>query len=82
MTEYVTVENLKTEAACRDRARRILEERSRDGLALAIRCLPMPFLEELDVIRVETDDYALDLPLQNFTIPLTESELMTIGWDR
>lgn len=80
MTEFVQVDNLKTVAACRARAQRNLDERSNDGLELSFSCLPFPFLEELDVVRVQTREYALDLRLQTFTIPLGTG-LMSIGWE-
>ena len=81
MTEFVSVDNLKTAAACRSRAERILREKSQDGLELEFSFLPFPLLEELDVVRVATEEYELDVVLKRFTIPLDEG-LMTAGWDR
>lgn len=71
MTEFVEVDSLKTHQACVDRARRVLEEKADDGIDLQFDCLPMPHLEELDVIHVQTDSYALSLPLRTWTLPLT-----------
>jgi hypothetical protein len=81
LTEFITADNLKTRAACRARGERVLREKSQDGLELAFECLPFPLLEELDTVRVRTDEYQLDVVLKRFTIPLDEG-LMSIGWDR
>jgi hypothetical protein len=82
MTEFVSVDGLKTHQACVDRARRILAEKSQDGLDLAFDCLPFPMLEEHDVIRVVTDAYAIDIPLRQFTIPLAPGDAMNVGYSR
>lgn len=81
LTEFVTVENLKTEKACRERAERILDERSRDGMELVFDCLPFPMLEELDVVRVATAEYEVDIRLERFAIPLVPGS-MHVGYDR
>ena len=81
LTEFITADNLKTRAACRARAERVLLEKSRDGLELTFSCLPFPLLEELDTVRVRTEEYQLDVVLKRFSIPLDEG-LMSIGWDR
>lgn len=81
LTEFVTVDNLKTKAACRAHGERVLREKSQDGLELSFSCLPFPLLEELDTVRVRTNEYQLDVVLKRFTIPLDEG-LMSIGWDR
>lgn len=81
MTDYVTVENLKTHKACRERAQHILHSRSQDGLEVGFTALPIPMLEERDTVRIITDEYVLDFPLQRWSLPLT-GELMTVGWVR
>ena len=80
MTEHVTADNLKTDAACRAYAKRILDERSDDGLDLSFTVLPFPMLEELDRVRVQTREYALDVRPARYTIPLTAEGVMEIGY--
>lgn len=82
MTEFLAVDGLKTHQACVDRARRVLAEKSADGLDLAFDCLPFPMLEEHDMVRVITDAYTIDIPLRQFTIPLAPGEPMTVGYTR
>lgn len=82
MTEFVEADALKTNRACQDRADRVLRERSRDGLDLSFDALVFPHLEELDNVRITTADYALDFPLQRWTIPLRAGEPMVVGWTR
>lgn len=82
MTEFLQVDNLKTRAACRARAARVLKERSRDGLSLAFESLPVPMIEEGDTVRVVTAGYSLDFRLSTFTIPLSSDAPMRVGWTR
>ena len=82
MVEFVEADNLKTDKQCRDRAERVLGERSRDGLDLSFECLPFPMLEELDNVRISTADYSLDLPLQRWSLPLRAGAPMVVGWSR
>lgn len=82
MTEFVEADALKTTSDCRQRAARVLAERSRDGLDVSFECLPMPMLEELDNVRISTADFALDFPLQRWTLPLRPGSPMVVGWTR
>lgn len=80
LTMYVDATNLKTDRECRQRAIHLLNHHSMIGLQASFDCLPIPMLEEGDVIRVKTDDIGhITFPLKQFTIPLTSDQGMTIG---
>jgi hypothetical protein len=82
MTEFITLGNLKTQKACEDAAKGILHVKANEGLDLTFDMLPWPHLEEFDVVRVTTSSYAADVPLSQFTIPLTTDQPMTVGYSR
>jgi len=80
MTEFVSVDGLKTTKACKDRAETILAEKQDDGLELEFDCLPFPMLEENDYVRVVTESYVVEMPLKQFTIPLTPGDGGSPNW--
>ncbi len=84
---YLTLEvhaaNLKTAKECRQRAHHLLAHHSMVGVNLSFDCLPIPTLEPHDVIRARTEDgMVLHAPIKQFTIPLTSSSPMSIGYNR
>lgn len=82
MTEFLAVDGLKSHQACVDRARRVLAEKSADGLDLEFDCLPFPMLEENDRVRVVTEAYTIDIPMRSYTIPLAPGEPMRVGYTK
>lgn len=78
MTEFVETE-LKTDSECRERARQILKRSATRGVEASFEALPVPFLEELDMVRLHTDEYDFRFPLRQWTLPLTASESMSVG---
>lgn len=82
MTEFVTQDGLKTQAAVNNVAQDVLASKSNGSLDLSFDALPMPFLEELDYVAVQTNDYTMRIPLRSFTIPLTSDEPMTVGYTK
>ena len=83
LTMEVTVDNLKTEKECMERAHHLLNHHSQVGVDIAFDCLPIPTLEPGDVVRVKvTNGFELHAPLKQFTIPLTSSETLSIGYNK
>lgn len=80
MTEFVAVDGLKTNAACDARASVLLAEKQDEGLELEFDCLPFPMLEENDYVRVVTESYTVEMPLKQFTIPLTPGDGDSPNW--
>lgn len=78
LTEVVDADSLKSDAKCRRRAREILDRLSVEGLTASLTCVPIPHLEEEDMIIVKADGYSLNMPLREWTLPLI-SGAMTIG---
>ncbi len=83
LTLEVTAENLKSEGECKQRAHHLLNHHSMVGVNVAFDCLPIPTLEPNDTIRVKVDGgFELHAPLKQFTIPLTSSDSMSIGYNK
>lgn len=80
LTLVVDVDNLKTEAECRQRGHKLLYHHSRVGLNATFDTLPVPMIEELDYVRCRHhDDFDFVFPIKEATIPLTSDQPMTIG---
>lgn len=74
-------DKLKTVAACKTKAQRLLAQHLLDVISLTVDTLVFPFLEEGDLIRIVTDDGAWPLRMQQWSIPLQPSEDgMAIGY--
>lgn len=86
LTLETSADNLKTDKECRQRAHHLLNHHSQVGVNISFDCLPIPTLEPGDVIRVKTEaggaGFEIHAPLKTFTIPLTSSDPMSIGYNR
>lgn len=86
LTLEVTVDNLKTEKECKNRAMHLLNHHSMIGIDVALDALPIPTLEPGDNVRVKTESggagFEIHSTLKQFTIPLVSSETMSIGYNK
>jgi len=82
LIDFEDATNAKTDADCRERARAILDKRSRQALEASFECLPVPHLEEVDMVRLRSEDFTVEFPLRTFTIPLTPDTPMSVGYNR
>lgn len=82
MTIFFEADGLKTDAACRDKAERLVRAAAFEGVAATFDSLPIPMLEEYDPVTLEMGTYQLEFKLTNFTIPLTADTPMSIGFNR
>lgn len=79
MSIFFEADNLKTNAACAAKAKQLVNAASFEGVEASFECLPVPHLEELDVVTLRTSSYSITFPLKQFTIPLTTDSPMTVG---
>lgn len=82
LTEFIEADNLKTWKDCKEKAQEELAHISHMGVQLEFDALPIPFLEEGDIVTVAVDDWEIDFPLTQFTIPLTSGDSMSLGYTR
>lgn len=79
-TLFVDADNLKTWAECKDRARDELRKHKDSGVTVEFESLPIPFLEEGDMVRATAKSFHYDFPINQFTLPLGASDPMTVGY--
>lgn len=58
---------------------RLLEERLRIALGVDFESLPIPVLEEHDLVAIRTATFTATFRLQRFTLPLTADGTMSVG---
>lgn len=81
LTEFIDAEGLKKDEECERRAHEVLDRLSSAGVNPEFECLPYPFLEEDDRVRLDTSEGALSFGLRRFTLPLTTGPML-IGSNR
>lgn len=82
MTLFHEADTLKTDADCDAKARQLVESRAFQGVAASFDCLPIPHLEDTDVVRLDLTGYTITFPLRQFTIPLTSDATMAVGFNK
>lgn len=77
-----TIENtsIKSIAQARELAERVLRDRLLQEVDVRFDALPIPHIEESDVVRVYTDEFNSAFRLNEFSIPLTTKALMSVGY--
>lgn len=81
MTMFVDTE-LETDSLCRDRAWEVLRRRSHQMVEAELQVLPIPMVEEWDVIRFTTPEWDFEFPLKFWTLPLGPGQAMTLATRR
>ena len=86
LVERVENPHLKTTADCKKRARRIRDERAKLPVEHGFEAVPVPHLDELDLVRVVTDDGPVVIRMKQWSLPLggsaaggTGGQPMTVG---
>ena len=82
MIERTEVGHLKNHMEARDVAERKLRSFLRAEQSCSFEALVIPHLEERDVIGVRGDETWMDIHLEQFTIPLSAEEPMSVGYMR
>lgn len=78
ITEIVDADAIKSKRKADHRARDVLNRLSQEGLTASLTAVPIPHLEEEDMVTIRADGYSLNMPLREWTLPLI-SGAMTIG---
>jgi len=82
MAAFYSAPSLKTESDCADKAKDTLERKAKAGIDVQFEALPIPHLEEWDMVKAETEEGPLEFALKQFTLPLTSTESMSIGYNK
>jgi hypothetical protein len=71
-----------TKADAATRAKRLLAQKSRGLLEVSCESLVVPHLDIDDYVRISTTTIDASFPLRKFTIPLTATDSMSVGFTR
>ena len=80
--EVIEDEAIKTTADAKTRANRRLAAGLLESVEVKFDALCMPHLEEMDVVRVSTSQFATNFRLTTFALPLTAGADMSVGYAR
>jgi hypothetical protein len=78
--EFVTNDAIRSDQEATRRARQILDDRLAQQVDVSFDALPVPHLEELDMIRVSYGDLRMQARLRRFALPLTHGGVMSVGY--
>jgi hypothetical protein len=80
LVEIIENSSVTSLATARELAERVLRDRLLQEVEVKFDALPIPHLEESDVVRVYTDEFNNAFRLNEFSIPLTTKGLMSVGY--
>ncbi len=80
LVTFFESDSLKSDAACRAKAKSILAANTTQALDATFECLPVPHLEEHDAVTLKMDGYNVAFTMKTFTIPLTADASMSVGF--
>lgn len=75
-----TNQHIRSTAEARARADSMLDSLLVEVLGVTFDALPVPHLDPLDVIRIQTDDFAANVRVRQFSLPLGAGGVMTVGY--
>lgn len=78
--EFITNDAIRSDREATRKAEQILADRLAQQVDISFDALPVPHLEEMDVIRVSYEDMRMDARLRRFSLPLTHSGVMSVGY--
>lgn len=78
--EFVTNDAIRSDREATRRAKQILADRLAQQVDISFDALPVPHLEEMDLIRVSYEDLRFNARLRRFSLPLTHAGVMSVGY--
>jgi hypothetical protein len=84
LVEQVEDQSIRTDAAAKEQAARLLEKHLREVVEVEFDAMPIPHLDVGDVVRVQTPSFTTKFRIRKFAIPLapTGAPPMTVGYLR
>jgi hypothetical protein len=84
LVEQVEDQSIRTDAAAKEQAARLLEKHLREVVEVEFDAMPIPHLDVGDVVRVQTPSFTTKFRVRKFAIPLapTGAPPMTVGYLR
>jgi hypothetical protein len=82
LVEFVDDDTIRSKKEAERVAERMLRSRLWQAVDVSFEALPVPHLDVGDTVRVVTDDFAMSFRLRQFSIPLSSSGTMSVGFLR
>lgn len=82
LPEVISDDSIKSKATARKVAKARLQQALMEQVEVAFDCLPIPYLEEGDMCRVESDRYTGNFRLAKMSIPLTADGVCSMGYNK
>lgn len=79
LVEEVDNDHVRSSKDARALARRTLDSRLLEGVTTTFDALPVPHLDPLDVVRLATDETSITFVLNQASLPLVHSGVMSVG---
>lgn len=79
LRETITDPKINSKSAAQARANARLDDVAKLQFGSTFNALPVPFLEELDLVRIDTEQYVSSERVRQLSIPLTSGE-MSVGY--
>lgn len=79
--EIVRDANVTTNADAQKLAKALVDQSLMQTIQVTFECLPVPTLEPWDVVTVTTSNYSTPFLLNQFSLPLNDSNNMTVGFN-
>jgi len=80
LVEERSNDHIRSTNEVRTRANAILDDMLVEALGVGFSSLPIPHLDPLDVVRVATDDFAANVRIRQFSLPLAAGGQMSVGY--
>jgi hypothetical protein len=82
LPEVISDDSIKSKATARKVGKARLKQALIEQVEVAFDCLPIPYLEEGDMCRVESDRYTGNFKLSKMSIPLTADGVCSMGYNK
>lgn len=82
LVEVIENDQITTQSKADEIAKNRLERLRKSQVTVQFDSVPIPYLEEHDLLRLEYSGYVTDFYAKQFTIPLTVGDSMPIGYNR
>ncbi len=82
LLEVLENDAIRSEKEAREAARSLLRRRLRQLVEVSFDALPVPHLEPGDLIRVDSELFAMTVPVRQFSIPLRHDQPQSMGYLR
>jgi len=82
LVEVIQNDNIRSTAAARALAKRTLNSRLSTVSGVTFNSVPIPHLDPLDLVRVQTGDFSANVRIRSWSLPLSTSGDMSVGYLR